>query len=66
MMARILASAVLALLLSGSLVELSCLTGEARPRAPLPSVFTDVPEPELPIVPEIDGFAPGSGAMLTQ
>ncbi|OGL08918.1 MAG: hypothetical protein A3I17_04115 [Candidatus Rokubacteria bacterium RIFCSPLOWO2_02_FULL_72_37] len=63
---RILVAGLLVLVLSGSLLELSCLAGEARARAPRTSLFTDAPEPELRITSEFDDFAGPPGATLTR
>ncbi|HLE79643.1 MAG: hypothetical protein A3E31_08180 [Candidatus Rokubacteria bacterium RIFCSPHIGHO2_12_FULL_73_22] len=66
MIVRVLVIGLLALVLTGSLVELSCLAGEARVRTPGPSLFTEAPEPELPIASEFGDLDAVPGAALTR
>jgi len=66
MIARILVTGLLALVLGGPLVELSCLAGEARARAPRAGLATGVPEPGLPVASEIEDRGPALGPALTR
>ena len=65
MRAALIGAGILAVVLAGAVIELSCLAAE-HPRAlPAPGTFTDAVEPELPSASELEQVPGPAGPVLT-